>query len=99
MSGDTLTVGEKDGDATFQVRVIPRARRTEIVGVLGSALKIKLAAPPVEGAANEALVKFLAGRIGVRASQIEILSGQTGRLKTIRVSGLPADAVRQRLAV
>jgi len=98
MNGDTLTVSEKSDAATFQVRVIPRAKRTEIVGVLGGAVKIKLAAPPVEGAANEALVKFLAEKLGVRASQVGILSGQTARLKTIRVTGLSAGEVRQRLA-
>ena len=98
MGEAVLVVTERDGAATFAVRVIPRAKRTEIAGALQGALKVRLAAPPVEGAANEALVKFLAERLGVRASQVEIVSGRTARMKTVRIDGLSAAQVHARLA-
>ena len=94
-----LRVTESSGGASFQVRVIPRAKRSEIAGILDGALKVRLAAPPVEGAANEALIKFLAERLGVRARDVDILSGHTARIKTIRVSGLSAGEVRRRLSL
>ncbi len=79
---------ESNGAVSFQVRVVPRANKSEIVGVEGAALKIRLKAPPVEGKANEALVKFLAERLAVSKSQIEILSGHTARTKVVRVRGI-----------
>ena len=94
-----LRVTESSGGASFQVRVIPRAKRSEIAGILDGALKVRLAAPPVEGAANEALVKFLAERLGVRERDVEILSGHTGRAKAICVGGLSAEEVRRRLSL
>ena len=94
-----LLVSEREDAVTFQARVIPRAKRSEIAGIMQGALKVRLAAPPVEGAANEALVKFLAERLGVRTRDVEILSGHTGRTKTIRVGGLSAEEVRRRLSL
>lgn len=83
--------------ARFRVRVVPRARKDEVAGLLGDALKVRLAAPPVEGAANRALVKFLAQRLGVRASQVHILAGHTSREKVVAVEGLPPKEVEARL--
>ncbi len=97
MASDALVFSPRDGGVAFRVRVIPRAKRTEIVGVLNGALKVKLTAPPVEGAANKALVGFLAEALGVSARQVEILSGHTSRTKTVRVDGVSADAVQQAL--
>jgi len=72
-----LKITEVEGGVTFAVRVVPRASRNEIVGVQGDALKVRLTAPSVEGKANEALVAFLAQRLGVRKSQVEIVAGGT----------------------
>jgi len=72
---------------TFRVRVQTGASKNEIVGVQQDALKIRISAPPVEGKANKVLVQFLAKQIGVKRSQVEILSGHTSRIKTIRVIG------------
>jgi len=83
--------------AAFPVRVIPRASRNEIEGVTGHALKVRLTAPPVEGAANEALIELLAERLKVRKSQIEIVAGQTSRQKMISVVGLQPGEVEKRL--
>ncbi len=85
---------ESNGAVSFQVRVVPRANKSEIVGVEGDALKVRLKAPPVEGKANDALVKFLAERLAVSKSQIEILSGHTSRTKVVRVRGIQASRLQ-----
>lgn len=82
---------ESNGSVSFQVRVVPRANKSEIVGVEGDSLKVRLKAPPVEGKANEALVKFIAERLAVSKSQVEILSGHASRTKVVRVRGIQAD--------
>lgn len=72
--------------------MVPRARRTELVGVLGDAVKIRLLAPPIDGAANEALVDFVATSLGVRASDIAIVAGEKSRTKSLEVQGrTPAE--------
>lgn len=81
----------KDGGITFAIRVQPRASRSEVVGELDGALKVRLAAPPVDGEANEELIRFLAKLFGVSRRQISILSGQTSKNKLIRVDALAAD--------
>lgn len=86
-------VEEKEG-CTFQVRVIPRGRHDEIVGLHGDALKVRLTAPPVEGRANDALRAFLARQLVVAPAAVEILSGHTSRQKRVRVAGVSAEAVR-----
>ena len=75
------------------VRVIPRAKRTEIAGRRGGALLVRLAAPPVDGAANEALLAFLAERLGIPKRQLAIVRGATSREKTIAIEGLSAAAI------
>ncbi len=75
----------------------PRASRTELAGAHGDALKIRLAAPPVEGAANRELVAFLAGRLRVPKSAIQIVKGERGREKLVEVAGVSEEEVRARL--
>jgi uncharacterized protein (TIGR00251 family) len=87
------------GGVTLAVRVTPRARKNKIAGITGEALSVKLAAPPVEGAANAALCAFLAEQLGVRKSAVTLIAGQTSRQKMVRVDGVTADEVRARLAV
>ena len=79
---------EKDGAFIFAVRVIPQSSKSEIVGEMDGALKVRIAAPPVDGAANEALMKVLSKKFGVAKSAVEILSGQTSKLKQVRVGGI-----------
>jgi uncharacterized protein (TIGR00251 family) len=81
--------------ATFEVKVVPRASKNQIVGKEGNAIKIRLNAPPVEGKANEALVKFLAEVLGVHRAQIEIVSGHTSRHKIVRAYGVAANQIEQ----
>ena len=81
-------ISSAEGGAAFPVRVVPRASKNQISGRHGEAVKIRLTAPPVEGAANEALISFLSEILGVRKSQIEILSGHASRDKIVCVVGL-----------
>ena len=83
--------------ATLVVHVVPRARRTEVSGWHGDAIKIKVAAPPVEGAANAELVRFVAERVGVTRGAVTIASGATARRKTVAVEGATADALARAL--
>ena len=77
------------------LRVQPRASRNEIVMRDDGSIKVRLTAPPVEGAANEALVDFLADRLSIAKSQVEIISGQTSRDKVVRITGVSdEDAMR-----
>ena len=79
------------------MRVQPRASGTELAGRHGDALKIRLTAPPVDGAANEALVRFLAERLEVPRSAVRIEVGTTGRSKVVAVEGISLEAARRRL--
>ena len=80
---------------TFPVRVVPRASRNEIVGLHNEALKVRVAAPPVEGAANDELVKFLAKQLGVPRGAVTLVSGTSSRNKTIRVAKTNATSLEQ----
>ncbi|MBN1674825.1 MAG: YggU family protein [Kiritimatiellae bacterium] len=91
-------ISESAQGVVVSCRVVPRAARNEIQGLLGEALKVRLQAPPVEGKANEALVKFLAKTLGVPPRAVAILSGHTGRNKRVLLTGLTESAVRRRLA-
>jgi uncharacterized protein len=82
---------------SFAVRVIPRARRTAIAGVRGDAILVRLAAPPVDGAANEALIAFLAELFDRPKRDVTIASGHTSRQKRIAIAGLTEAQVAERL--
>ncbi|HEX8265181.1 MAG TPA: DUF167 domain-containing protein [Pyrinomonadaceae bacterium] len=90
-----IQFSEQNGAIVFTVRVVPRASKSEIVGAYDSLLKIRLAAPPVEGAANEELIKTLAKYFDVSKSAVEIVSGATAKTKQIRVTGANAEKLRQ----
>jgi uncharacterized protein (TIGR00251 family) len=83
--------------ATLVVHVVPRARRTAVSGPHGDAIKIALAAPPVDGAANEALVRFVAAQLGVAPGAVTIVRGAAGRRKILAVVGLDTAAARRAL--
>lgn len=76
-----------------------RASRNELAGLHGDRLRIRLAAAPVDGAANEALIRFLAERLNVARSTISITAGLSGRRKTLLLQGVTADQARQRLGI
>ena len=66
----------------------PRASRTELAGLHGREIRIRLAAPPVDGAANDALIRFVAERLGVARARVAITAGETARSKVVSVSGV-----------
>jgi uncharacterized protein (TIGR00251 family) len=86
------------GGVVLELVVQPRASRTRAVGEHDGRLKVQLAAPPVDGEANAALVSFLAEALGVRKADVAIVRGETGRRKTVRVQGVKAADASARLA-
>ena len=84
--------------ATFVIRVQPRARKNAIIGQVGDALKLALAAPPIEGRANMSCIEFLAEFLKVPRSSITIAAGETSRNKVIRIAGISADEVSRRIS-
>ena len=84
--------------AAITVRVSPRANRNEVTDVMtDGTIKIRLTAPPVEGQANAALIHFLADLLGVSATKIEIVAGQTGKEKLVAISGLDPQTVQDKI--
>ena len=90
-------ITQREGCVHIRVRAQPRASRTEIVGEHDGALRIRLAAPPVDGAANEELIRHIAKRVGVARSRVRVLSGDTGRSKVVEIDDVEAAAVRAAL--
>ncbi len=97
MAGEQLPVTESADGLCFAVKVMPKASRQSLGQVREGRLVVYLNAPPVEGAANAALVKFLAKTLGIAPSNISILSGHKNRSKIIKVHGLPLEQARVRL--
>jgi uncharacterized protein (TIGR00251 family) len=92
-----LEIVDRSEGWVFKIVVQPRSSRNRIVGLHGDALKIKLTAPPVDNAANKLCLEFLAKCLGLAKSRLEIVAGQTGRMKQILVKAdAPADRLRQK---
>ena len=94
-----FAVHETTSGVTFAVKVHPHAKKNAITGELGDALKLSITSPPVEGRANEACIEFFAKLLKVPRSSITIASGQHSRGKLIRVSGLSAKEVSNRIGM
>ena len=92
-----LQIKETDTAVTIRVRAQPRAPRTEIIGEHDGALKMKLAAPPLNGKANEECRRFLAKLLDVSATSVEIISGETSRDKIVRIKNISARRVLEAL--
>jgi hypothetical protein len=92
-----IAIHDTPAGATFQVKVHPRARKNGITGVVGDALKLALTAPPVEGRANEACIAFLAKLLNVPRSSVTIAAGESSRQKLIRIAGVRAAQVEDKL--
>ncbi len=93
-----ILIHESASGVSFALKVHPRARKNAITGTVGDALKLALTAPPVEGKANQAVIEFFAGLFQIPRSSVTIASGETSRNKVIRINGLSAERVRERLA-
>src|SRR5512134_2878650 len=92
-----LEISEIDGAVLLAVKIVPGASRTKFLGEWQGRARIAVAAPPEKGRANQAVVKFLSDLLAVHRRQIVIVAGQTNPLKTIRIDGASADAVRSAL--
>jgi uncharacterized protein (TIGR00251 family) len=88
---------ETSGGTLLSVKLQPRASKNEIYSPLGDELKIKVTAPPVDAAANQALVEFLADKLDCSRGKVELLRGQTSRHKTIMLHGFKPEEILQRL--
>ena len=92
-----IPIRDTPAGATFSIKVHPRAKKDGITGEIGDALKLAIAAPPADGKANEACIRFFADLLQVPRGSVTIAAGATTRNKIIRVSGLSANEVRSRL--
>ena len=92
-----IPVHENAKGVSFAVKVQPRARKNTITGAVGDALKLALAAPPVEGRANRAVIELLAEVLEIPRSSVTIANGATGRNKVVRIGGVSRRVVEQRL--
>ena len=94
-----MSIVPKNSQMDIRIRVLPRASRNQVVGIENGVLKVKLTAPPLEGKANKALREFLARKLGVRKKNVEIVSGERSRIKSIRIQGLSPEDANVRLGV
>jgi len=85
----------RDGEVVFKVQVVPRASRSEVVGEYNGALRIRLAAPPVDGAANEELIRVLAKVFKVSRGAVKLVSGHSSKIKQVSIEALPDEIVTQ----
>lgn len=93
-----IEVTESESGVTFSVKVVPRASRSEIAGEIGGAVRVRVASPPVDGAANDELIRLIAKRLSVARSAVEIVSSAASKSKLVRVSGITAGQLRDALA-
>jgi len=92
-----LNVQELDNGVIFTARIIPGSSKTVLCGLFDGMLKIKVAAPPQKGKANQCLVEFLARQLGVKKNAVRIVSGQTSRIKRLHILGVSAETLSIKL--
>lgn len=92
-----MVIKETADGVELAVRVIPRAGKTECAGVRGGSIVVRLAAPPVDGGANDALIEFLSDALHVPRRSVRIVSGERGREKRVAITGVTAGQARSRL--
>lgn len=86
-------------DVTFVAKIVPGSSKTAVVGTLDDMIKIKVAAPPEKGKANQCLIAFLAKKLGLRKKAIQIVTGQSNPVKHVCVSGISAETLRSKLGL
>jgi uncharacterized protein len=94
-----IDIRETPTGASLSVRLQPKAKKSAILGELDGALKLAVTAPPIEGRANEACIRFLAELLNVARSSVTIAAGASSRNKVVRIEGLTAERVRARLKI
>jgi uncharacterized protein (TIGR00251 family) len=94
---EQLKIQQTGNAVVFSVKVVPRSSRTAIAGILGGMLKVKLAAPPEKGKANQSIIEFLADTLGIKKSSVKITSGQTSPVKTVQIAGVSEKILLDKL--
>jgi len=94
-----IRIEQREQAVRLSVRVQPRASRSEVVGEHDGALKVRLAAPPVEGEANRELVRFLGKLLGVAPSRVRVVAGATGKSKVVEIEGVAVGDVARALGL
>jgi hypothetical protein len=94
---EQLKIQQVNNATIFLVKVVPRSSKTALAGVLGGMLKIKLAAAPEKGKANQSLVEFLAETLGLKKNAVKIMSGLTSPVKTVEISGISTETLLDKL--
>ncbi len=97
--GAASAIEDRAGSCRILLHVVPRASRTQVVGLHDGRLKLQVAAPPVDGEANEAIVRWLARSLGVARDAVTLVSGASGKKKVVEVSGVSADGARALLGI
>ena len=91
------TIREDNDGVIFSVKIVPASSRTAIAGLLDGMVKIKIAAPPEKGKANQLLLSFLAKQLGIKTKALSIISGQGSPIKQIKITGISAQTLREKL--
>jgi len=88
-----LNIQEDEYGVTFVAKIVPGSSKTAVVGMLDGMIKVKVAAPPEKGKANQCLIAFLAKKLSVRKNAVQVVTGQTNPVKHVQVAGLSAEAL------
>ena len=94
-----LAIQENANGVVFTAKIVPGSSRTAVSGILDNMIKVRVAAPPEKGKANQCLIAFLAKRLGVKKNAIDIIAGQTGPVKQVRVMQMSAARLLERLGI
>ncbi|MDZ4200175.1 MAG: DUF167 domain-containing protein [Kiritimatiellia bacterium] len=94
-----MGIMDVEGGCLLTARIVPRASRSEVVGLEAEFVRIRLQAPPVEGKANRALVDFLSDRLQLPRRAVQLISGEKSRMKRVQIAGLSAQETRARLSI
>jgi len=94
-----LAIQENANGVVFTAKIVPGSSRTAVSGILDNMIKVRVAAPPEKGKANQCLIAFLAKRLGVKKNAIDIIAGQTGPVKQVRVRQMSAAKLLERLGI
>lgn len=95
--GDSLKITHNGGVVMFGVKIVPAGSKTSVEGLYDGMLKVKVSAPPERGKANQALIDFLADRLGIKKKFIKIVSGQTSKVKQIAAEQITAEELAEKL--
>jgi len=94
-----LAIQEVNSSVVFKVKAVPGSSRTAVSGLLDGMLKVKIAAPPEKGKANQSLIEFLAKKLGTKKNAVSIITGQTNPIKQVQVTGMSGQTLLKKLGL